>query len=80
VVAARTLVDANTQAVIAADRALAGIKAEYAVGLPSTLDILIADERLRGAQLALASSRSDLLTSETALLRATGTLNVAAFY
>lgn len=79
VAAARTRVDANTQAVTAADHALSGVKAEYAVGLRSTLDILIADESLRGAQLALASSRSDLLTSETALLRATGTLNVAAF-
>lgn len=79
VVAARTRVDANTQAVTAADRALAGVKAEYAVGLRSTLDILIADESLRGAQLALANSRSDLLTSETALLRATGTLDSTAF-
>lgn len=80
VAAARTRVDANTQAVTAADRALAGVKAEYAVGLRSTLDILIADESLRGAQLALASSRSDLLTSETALLRATGALGLAAFH
>ena len=79
VAAAKTRVDANSQAVTAADRAFSGVKAEYAVGLRSTLDILIADESLRGAQLALASSRSDLLTSETALLRATGTLNVAAF-
>ena len=79
VAAARMRVDANAQAVTAADRALSGVKAEYAVGLRSTLDILIADESLRGAQLALASSRSDLLTSETALLRATGSLNVAAF-
>ena len=79
VVAAGMRVDANARAVTAADRALSGVKAEYAVGLRSTLDILIADESLRGAQLALASSRSDLLTSETALLRATGTLNVEAF-
>jgi outer membrane protein len=78
VAAARARVDANAQAAAAADRALAGVKAEYAVGLRSTLDILIADESLRGAQLALASSRSDLLTNEAALLRAIGALNVAA--
>ncbi|WP_267394160.1 MULTISPECIES: TolC family outer membrane protein [unclassified Sphingomonas] len=78
VVAARARVEANTKAAAAADRALAGVKAEYAVGLRTTLDILIADESLRGAQLALASARSDLLTGEAGLLRAMGTLELAS--
>ena len=62
VVAARLRVGAGERAVAAAERALAGVKAEYAVALRTTLDILIADESLRGAQLSLAGSRADLLS------------------
>lgn len=78
VAASRLRVAAGERAVAAAERALAGVKAEYAVALRTTLDILIADESLRGAQLALAASRSDLLTGEAALLRAIGSLEPAA--
>ena len=78
VAAARARVAAGERAVAAATRALAGVKAEYAVALRSTLDILIADESLRGAQLSLAASRADLLIGEAALLRATGSLNPGA--
>ena len=63
----------------AAELALKGVRAEYAFGLRSTLDILVADESLRGAQLALARSRSDTLIAQAALLRATGRLDDTAF-
>jgi outer membrane protein len=77
--AARTRVAADQSAVAAAEKALAGIKAEYAYGLRSTLDIVIADQSLRGAQLSLASSRSDYVVFEVALLRAVGALDPGAF-
>ncbi|RZL51426.1 MAG: type I secretion protein TolC, partial [Sphingomonas sp.] len=51
-----------------------GVRAEYSFSLRTTLDILIADETLRSAQLALARSRSDVLIGQAALLRATGQL------
>lgn len=70
---------ANEQSVDAAELALKGVRAEYAFGLRSTLDILVADESLRGAQLALARSRSDTLIAQAALLRATGRLDDTAF-
>jgi outer membrane protein len=70
---------ANELSVEAAELALKGVRAEYAFGLRSTLDILVADESLRGAQLALARSRSDTLVAEAALLRATGRLDDTAF-
>ncbi len=76
---ARDEADANAQAVAAADLALKGVRAEYRFGLRSTLDILVADESLRGAQLAFARSRSDALRAEAALLRATGRLDRSAF-
>ena len=78
VAAARLRVSSGERAVAAADRALAGVKAEYAVALRTTLDILIADESLRSAQLSLAGSRADLLTGEAALLRAIGSLQPEA--
>ena len=74
VAASRLRVASGERAVTAAERALAGVKAEYAVALRTTLDILIADESLRAAQLSLAASRADLLTGEAALLRAVGSL------
>jgi outer membrane protein len=77
--AARARVTADTSAVTAAEKALAGIKAEYAYGLRNTLDIVIADQSLRAAQLSLAASRSDLLVFEAALLRGVGALDENVF-
>lgn len=76
---ARKQADANQESVTAAELALKGVRAEYAFGLRSTLDITVADESLRSAQLALARSRSDMLLAQTALLRATGGLDDDAF-
>jgi outer membrane protein len=78
-VSARAQATANAQGVAAADVALKGVRAEYAFGLRSTLDILVADESLRGAQLSLARNRSDMLIAQAALLRATGHLDRDAF-
>lgn len=70
---------ANAESVAAAETALKGVRAEYAFALRSTLDILVADESLRGAELALARNRSDLLIAQALLLRATGRLDGRAF-
>jgi outer membrane protein len=67
--------EANRLGLEAADLALKGVRAEYAFGLRSTLDILVADESLRAAQLALARNRSDLVIAQAALLHATGMLD-----
>ncbi|MGU3316193.1 TolC family outer membrane protein [Sphingomonas sp. M6A6_1c] len=72
--AAQTRAQANARRVAAAELALKGVRAEYSFSLRTTLDILIADETLRSAQLALARSRSDVLIGQAALLRATGQL------
>ena len=76
---ARAQTSADEGRVEAADLALKGVRAEYAFGLRTTLDILVADESLRAAQLALARERSDALIATTELLRATGRLDHEAF-
>lgn len=76
---ARSQITADTRRVEAADLALKGVRAEYAFGLRTTLDILVADESLRAAQLALARDHSNALDAEAALLRATGRLDENAF-
>lgn len=78
-VAARAQIDADSGRVAAADLALKGVRAEYAFGLRTTLDILVADESLRAAQLSLAGDQSAALTSQAALLRATGSLTPSLF-
>ena len=71
-----TATTANQSQVAAAQIALKGYQAEYAYGLRSTLDVLIADENLRSAQVNLAESRHDTLIAEAALLAATGDLQL----
>ncbi|RZF60882.1 type I secretion protein TolC [Sphingomonas populi] len=72
--AAQARVNANARRVEAAELALKGVRAEYAFSLRTTVDILIADESLRAAQLALARSRSDVLIGQAALLGSIGQL------
>lgn len=76
---ARARVAANRSRVDAADLALRAVRAEYGFDLRTTLDVLLADESLRSAQLALALSQSDELVAQAALLRAAGELDVQAF-
>lgn len=56
--AAQARLQANIDGLAAADLALKGVRAEYGFGLRSTIDILVADQSFRGAQLAVASAFS----------------------
>lgn len=76
---ARSRAAANRSRVEAADLALRAVRAEYGFDLRSTLDVLLADESLRSAQLALARSRSDELVAQAALMRSIGELDLQAF-
>lgn len=78
-VAAQTRLRANIDGLAAADLALKGVRAEYGFGLRSTIDILVADQSYRGAQLAVAAARADMLVAQAALLRATGRLTPLAY-
>ncbi|MBY8337675.1 TolC family outer membrane protein [Alteriqipengyuania sp. NZ-12B] len=71
--------EASRDGLAAAQIALDGVRAEYEFGLRSTIDILLAEQSYRSAQLALARARSDVLMAQAALLRATGHLDRAAF-
>jgi len=70
---------ASRDGLLAAQIALDGVRAEYEFGLRSTIDILLAEQSYRSAQLALARARSDVLIAQAALLRATGRLDRGAF-
>ena len=71
--------EASRDGLAAAQIALDGVRAEYEFGLRSTIDILLAEQSYRAAQLALGRARSDVLMAQAALLRATGRLDRAAF-
>lgn len=73
--AAHSRLRANIDGLAAADLALKGVRAEYGFGLRSTVDILVADQSFRAAELAVALARSDLLVAQAAMLRATGRLD-----
>jgi len=70
---------ASVAGLAAADLALKGVRAEYGFGLRSTIDILVADQSFRGAQLDVARARADVLSAQAALLRATGRMGPASF-
>ncbi len=70
---------ATIDGLAAADLALKGVRAEYGFGLRSTIDILVADQSFRGAQLAVAAARADVLVAQATLLRATGRLAGGAY-
>ena len=77
--AAQARLRANIEGLAAADLALRGVRAEYGFGLRSTIDILVADQSFRAAQLAVAAARADMLVAQAALLRATGRLTRSAY-
>lgn len=77
--AAQGRLRANRDGLAAADVALKGVRAEYGFGLRSTIDILVADQSYRAAQLAVAMARSDVLVAEAALLHVTGRLGADAY-
>ncbi len=70
---------AATDGLAAADLALRGVRAEYGFGLRSTIDILVADQSFRSAQLAVARASADLLIAQAALLRAVGRMGPGSF-
>ena len=65
---------AGQRQVSAATLALKGYQLEYGYGLRTTLDVLIADQDLRAAEVTLAGSRHDTIVAEANLLAATGRL------
>ncbi len=69
-------IQAGEAQVEAAALALRGYQAEYRYGLRTTLDLLIADQDLRAAQISLEQSRHDTIVAEAALLAAVGRLEV----
>ncbi|MCT8003087.1 TolC family outer membrane protein [Sphingomonas sanguinis] len=77
--AAEGRLKASAEGLKAADLALKGVRAEYGFGLRSTIDILVADQSYRSAQLAVARAQVDVLTAQAALLRATGRMGRGAF-
>ncbi|WP_375243407.1 TolC family outer membrane protein [Sphingomonas parapaucimobilis] len=77
--AAQGRLTASAQGLKAADLALKGVRAEYGFGLRSTIDILVADQSYRAAQLAVARAQVDVLIAQAALLRAIGRMGRGAF-
>jgi len=77
--AAQGRLTASAQGLKAAGLALKGVRAEYGFGLRSTIDILVADQSYRAAQLAVARAQVDVLIAEAALLRAIGRMGRGAF-
>ena len=69
-------VTAGQAQVHAAETALKGSQAEYAYGLRTTLEVLIADENLRAAQLSLAQSRHNAFLAAAAVLQVCGRLEM----
>lgn len=74
--AGRANIKVQTLQVRAAETAFDGMSEEFRVGQRSTLDVLVAEQTLREAQLALLGSRRDAYVAEAALLRQLGLLEM----
>lgn len=72
--ASRANVGSNGEQVRAAQVAFEGIQEQYRAGLSTTLDVLIQQENLRIAQLALVQAEHDAYVAEANLLAAMGRL------
>ncbi len=77
--AAKKRLLANRDGLEAAETALRGVSSEYEFGLRTTIDILLAEESLRAAQLAVVQIRSDLLVAQASLLHKMGILSAQSF-
>lgn len=75
--ATRTAIQANEEAVTAQTLAYKGVEQENQVGLRTTLDVLNAEQELLSAKLALVSAKRDQLVAAYGLLAATGSLEAA---
>lgn len=78
-VGARASLKADEEEVQAANIAFEGTRQEARVGLRTTLDVLISEQDLADAQLALITARHDEYFAAAALLAAMGGLDVADF-
>lgn len=76
--AARANAKVQLAQVASAQVAFDGMSEEFRVGQRSTLDVLVAEQNLREAQLALLGSRRDAYVGEAALLRQIGRLEIRA--
>lgn len=76
---AQANLSAQLQQVSAADLAFTGMKIEYRAGQRSTLDVLVAEETLRDAELALIAARHDQYVGAAAVLRYIGRLDARSF-
>jgi outer membrane protein len=72
--AARLNTVADAAEVTAAQATFDGIRVEYRAGLRQTLDVLIAQETLRDAQIALEAAKHDEYVASALLLNAVGRL------
>jgi outer membrane protein len=75
---AQANVVAQVAQVKAAELAYRGMKVEYRAGERSTLDVLVAEETLRDAQLALIAAHHDVYLNTAAILRYVGRLEIHA--
>ena len=73
-VGARANLAANEEQVRAARIAFEGVRQEAQVGLRTTLDVLNAEQEMRGAELALVNARRDEYVASAVLLAAMGKL------
>lgn len=76
--AAQGNITSNDQAVRAATVAFEGASEQYRVGLSTTLDVLLAQETLRTAQLTRVQAQRDLYVAQASLLNAMGRLDAAS--
>ena len=76
--AAQGAIASNDQAVNAATVAFEGAQEQYRVGLSTTLDVLLAQETLRTAQLARVQAQRDLYVAQASLLNAIGRLDAGS--
>jgi len=69
-------IDTQQRQVDAAKIAFEGMRKEYSAGERSTLDVLVAEETLRDAELSLAAARHDAYVAGAALLQNMGWLEI----
>ena len=74
---ARASVDSDVAGLAAAHTAFSGIREEYRVGLSTTLDVLIQQQTLENAELALTTARHDAYVASAGVLAAVGRLQAA---
>jgi len=76
-VAADQAVAANQDAIRGAAQSAEGSRIEYKGGFRSTLEVLIEEERLRDAQIALAQAKYSRYVAQAGILNATGKLEAS---